>query len=92
MVYIYEVRMTPSGSSHRHISSVRWKNPDNGKSGESTRQTMVDWITKKNGSAYVCGGNGHMARVGVVKKADPPYIRSYADGEWSDNLLALPRY
>lgn len=91
MVYIYQVRMTSGGTNHRHIASVKWKNPDSGKSGESSRAKMVEWISKQNGSAYVCGGNAHIARVGVVK-GDPPYIRSYADGKWSDNLLALPQY
>jgi hypothetical protein len=92
MVYIYQVQMSSGGTAHQHIASVKWKNPDSGKSGESTRQNMVDFISNKGGSAYVCGGDAHIARVGVVKKAEPPYIRTYADGEWSDNLLALPRY
>ena len=29
--------------------------------------------------------------VGVVD-ANPPYIRTHADGVWTDNLLALPRF
>lgn len=29
--------------------------------------------------------------VGVVN-ANPPYIRTYADKGWTDNLLYLPRY
>lgn len=91
MIYIYEVRMSAGGSDHTHIAWVKWKNPDSGKSGESTRETIIDWISNKGGSAYVCGRNAHIARVGVVKSS-PPYIRTYADGNWSDNLLALPRY
>ena len=91
MVYIYKVRMASDGDSHRHIAAVKWKNPDSGKAGESTQEKMVEWISTKNGSAYVCGDSAHIARVGVVK-GDPPYIRTYADGTWSDNLLALPRY
>ena len=30
-------------------------------------------------------------KVGVVD-ATPPYLRTHADGVWTDNLLALPRY
>lgn len=41
---------------------------------------MVTWIE---------GGN--TVRVGVVN-ATPKYIRTYADGTWTDNLLALPRF
>jgi hypothetical protein len=91
MIYIYAVHMAGAGTHHEHIASVRWKNPDNGKGGELTTAAMVSWITDQNGTAYVCGGNAHMARVGVVK-ASTPYLRTYADGAWSDNLLAIPRY
>ena len=89
MVYIYAVHMS-GGTQHEHIASVRWKNPDNGKTGQNTRAEMVKWI-KDGGDAYACGGGGHMARVKVVN-GNPPYIRTQADGVWSDNLLALDRY
>jgi hypothetical protein len=39
----------------------------------------------------VRGSDGSDVAVGVVD-ASPPYIRTYADGNWTDNLLALPRY
>ena len=89
MVHIYAVRLS-GGSGHQHITRVRWKNPDTDALGENTRDEMVVWIRDKNGKAYVCGG-GHLARVLVVN-ANPPYIRSHADGVWTDNLLALPRF
>ena len=90
MVYIHSVHMA-GGSRHEHIASVRWRNPKTGANGENSRGEMVTWIRDKSGDAYVCGTDGHMARVGVVR-ATPPYIRTYADGVWTDNLLALPRY
>ena len=32
-------------------------------------------------------------QVGVVHpQYGPPYLRTHADGVWTDNLLALPRY
>lgn len=78
------------GTRHEHIASVRWTNPSSGDSGESTRETMVDWIENKNGSAYVTDGQNTVS-VGVVN-ASPRYIRTSADGVWTDNLLALPRF
>jgi len=89
VIYIHAVHMS-GGTQHEHIASVRWKNPDTGKSGQSSRAEMVKWINAGN-AAYACGGGGHMARVKVVN-ANPPYIRTHADGIWSDNLLALSRY
>lgn len=91
MVYIYAVHMTGTGTHHEHIAAVKWKNPDDGQSGESTRAEMVNWIANEGESAYVCGGSAHMARVHVVN-GNPPYIRTQADGAWSDNLLAISRY
>ena len=74
---------------HEHIASVRWRNPDTGATGQSTREQMVEWISAGN-SAFVSDGV-RTVQVRVVN-AQPPYIRTWADGVWSDNLLALPRY
>ena len=89
MVHIYAVRLS-GGTGHQHITQVRWKNPDTDKTGENSRAEMVNWIKNEGGKAYVCGG-GHLAPVRVVD-SDPPYLRTYADGVWTDNLLALPRF
>jgi hypothetical protein len=51
---------------------------------------MVDWIKAKDGDARAADGVDAV-KVGVVN-ADPPYIRTHADGKWTDNLLALPTY
>jgi hypothetical protein len=90
MINVTSVHMV-GGSEHQHIGSVRWTNPDTGNSGESTRAKMVEWIRDKKGVAHVHGADGSVSQVGVVD-ANPPYIRTYADGDWNDNLLALPTY
>jgi hypothetical protein len=90
MIYITAVHMADSGGGHEHIDSVRWEDPGTGKTDESTRSAMVRWIND-DGDARVRDAAGHTVRVGVVD-ADPPYIRTYADKVWTDNLLALPRY
>ena len=58
--------------------------------GETSRAGMVDWIRNKNGQAFVADGT-RSVWVGVVD-ANPPYIRTHADGAWTDNLLALPTF
>jgi hypothetical protein len=69
--------------------SLRWKNPGSGETGASTRTQVVTWIQGR-GKAYVVVGN---LRVEVrVVSANPPYVQTFADGIWKDNLLALPRY
>jgi hypothetical protein len=86
-VYITHRHMV-GGNGHEHIGSVMWQSTtDVSDTGTSTRQAMVDWIGG-GGVAYVAQG-GHISVVGVVD-GTPPYLRSYADGVWNDNLLALP--
>jgi hypothetical protein len=91
VIYITAVQMSRGGTLHEHIASVRWTNPTNRKTGQSTRAEMVDWLQSKKGDARVRDRAGHDVKVGVVK-AMPPYIRTFADKVWTDNLLALPRY
>lgn len=50
---------------------------------------MVKWI-EDHDDARVADGSTYV-KVGVVS-GNPKYIRTYADGRWSDNLLALPLY
>jgi hypothetical protein len=35
--------------------------------------------------------NGRRANVAVVQGATGPYLRTHADGQYNDNLLALPQ-
>lgn len=49
---------------------------------------MVEFID--NGNSVFVSGNPD-AKVGVVK-GTPPYLRTYADGTWTNNLLSLPRF
>jgi hypothetical protein len=89
-IYITARHMV-GGSGHQHIASVRWRQTDDAsKTGENTRDQMVDWIKNKGGVAYVTDGTNTVA-VGV-RDANPPYLQTYADKVWTDNLLALSTY
>ena len=91
MVFITHIRLSPPSSSrHEHITDVRWRNPDTAKVGDSTVGQMVDWLRKPENVAKVTDGT-RTVDVGVVE-AKPPFIRTHADGVWSNNLLALPRF
>lgn len=89
MVYIMAVHMS-GGTGHEHIAEVVWTNPSDGATGNSTKAVMVDWIDNKSGVARVRGAQGD-AQVGVVN-GTPPYLRTSADGQWTNNLLSLPKY
>lgn len=89
MVFITAIRMS-GGNGHEHISDVTWKNPSTGKTGQNSRAEMVRWIKVEHGEAKVTDGRSTI-EVGVVE-ASTPYLRTHADGKWTDNLLALPRF
>lgn len=90
MVYITAVHMSSGGTRHEHIESVRWTNPDDNKPGENTTAAMVDWIDNKKGIAKVKSGTTEV-NVRTVE-ATPKYLRTYADGVPTNNLLELPRF
>lgn len=89
MVYVVAVHME-GGTAHEHIAAAKWRNPATNQSGASTREQIVSWIRDANGDARVSDGRNEVG-IGVVN-ASPPYLRTHADGKWTDNLLALPRY
>ena len=54
-----------------------------------TRQQVVASIEACTNTFYTLVG-GVRADVGVVDGPHGKYVRTYADGKWTDNLLALP--
>jgi hypothetical protein len=51
---------------------------------------MVRWLEDGSVRAFVRYGARNV-RVGVVERT-PPFLRTFADQSWNDNLLTLPRY
>ena len=90
-VQITHVRLSSGGSTHEHITDYRSRSLDDGEVNSSSKPTMVDWI-QNQGKAYVGNGASRVS-VGVVKPAHgQPYRRTYAHGQWTNNLLSLPRF
>jgi hypothetical protein len=54
-----------------------------------TRQQVVDSINAKTNTFYT-QVNGKRVNIDVVHGPNGDYVRTYADGTWNDNLLALP--
>ena len=80
------------GQAHEHIVRLWWINPATSKTGDNSRAQLVSWIETQNGKAYVEDASGDRADVGVVTPTyGDKYLRTYADGKWTNNLLALPR-
>lgn len=75
-------------SKHEHITHAGrpetwyWK-----------REDIIASINNKSNTFYVLE-NGNRSTVGVVNPTDgaSPFLRTYADGVWNDNLLSLPEH
>jgi hypothetical protein len=88
MLYITAIRQA-GGGGHEHITRVKWLNSETGKADDCTTQAMIEFIEK--GNKVQVGGNPKPAYVGVVD-GPPKYLRTFADKQWNDNLLALPKF
>ncbi len=89
-VYIAAIHMA-GGSTHEHVSEVIWMNETSFESGKTLTAEMVKYIDDGN-SVRVSDGNTRVS-VGVVReRGKAPFLRTYADKKWTDNLLALPKY
>lgn len=73
-------------SPHEHITHIghtvgQWR---------LTREAAIARIESKSEAFYtVDRATGKRAYIGVVREAGKvPYLRTYADGKWGDNLLA----
>lgn len=85
-VQVTAIRKTGRGYEHiTHIGnpSGNWMWP---------KEQVIASIDAKTNTFFVIDPySGKRAYVGVVRPAGrDPYLRTYADGDWSDNLLSLP--
>lgn len=77
-------------SSHEHITHIG--NPYANPPWKWTREAVIASIDGGTNTFYVVDHkNGKRSEVGVVRPdGRPAYLRTHADGDWNDNLLALP--
>ena len=81
------------GTGHEHITDLKWTEEQSGDPGQSTRAAMVSFVDENPaGAAYTREGS-QRANVGSVHpEYGAAYVRTYSDGEWTNNLLALPDF
>lgn len=91
MSHIYiTARHMEGGQTLQHIARVKWTQPSTGKSGDNPRADVVKWIDGGI-TARVRDRDGSEVPVHVVH-VNPPYLRTNANNESTDNLLSLPQY
>jgi hypothetical protein len=75
-------------SSHEHITHI------GGQGWKWDRDKVIRSIDAKENTFYVQDSlTGQRAYVGVVRPTDgrSPFLQTYADGKWNNNLLSLPQ-
>jgi uncharacterized protein DUF3892 len=76
---------------HHAISNLGWTNDGTGNTGKSTRLEMYNWLKNDKGVAYVQDWQGNKAYLYPRENSHgTQFVQTYADGVWTDNLLALP--
>jgi hypothetical protein len=84
--------MSPGGTYHEHIQSLKAIADGTGTLHEDTREAWHDWIVAGN-SGYVRDEDGDVVGVRAVTNAHGTrWVQTYADETPKDNLLRLPRY
>lgn len=76
------INKQPRNNTHEgitHLGGDGWK---------WTRKQVIDSIEEGTNTFYTFVA-GKRANVGVVNGSNGKYVRTYADGTWNDNLLAL---
>ena len=77
------INKLPRNNPHEGITNL------GGPGWKWTRQQVINSINEKS-NTFFTRVNGNRADIGVVHGPNGDYLRTYADGVWNDNLLALP--
>lgn len=84
------INKSQSNGGHEHITHAG-NAPGTPNGWRWTVAQIVESIDAKTNTFYVQDAQGRRANVGVVKPTyGQAYIRTHADGVWTDNLLSLP--
>lgn len=91
MIRITAVRFS-GGASHQHISDLLWVQSTGGDSTSSTRRQIIDWLEENTANQATVGVGADTAYVGVFGEGPGAWLQTYADDQWNNNLLSLPRF
>jgi len=76
-------------NAHEAVLNYGFKDPSSGKTTITSRQDMVEWAKNQGNIAYVLDNYGRKVNCYVNRKGITEFLQTYADGVWTDNLLAL---
>jgi len=84
------INLVRGGTRHEHITHI---GGPGGGGWKLTEAEAINQIENKTNTFFVLDDlSGKRANVGVVREAGrTPFLRTHADGVWTDNLLSLPQ-
>lgn len=87
-------RNMAGGNRHEHIQSVMWREVGTTVSTVTTVADMVEWLDASVSNRAVVGSYpADFVEVGAIHPdSGRPHLRTYANGDWTDNLLSLPTF
>jgi hypothetical protein len=91
-IQITHVRFSsPTTKTHETIIRYKWTNDANGNVSDTDKPTTVGYVDKGI-TAYV-GTGSNRVDVDVVRESGKnPFLRTYADGKPTNNLINLPTF
>ena len=92
-IQITAVRFSGYGKTHEAISNLRYVDPQTRQTSDVTKPALVAWLDQSTSNQAVVSDGRRTVYVGTVHpQYGQAYVRTHADGAWTDNLLALPTF
>jgi hypothetical protein len=92
LIWITAVQFDDSGrENHESIRAVRWREAESRQQGEHMMAELVA-LVRAHTLVYVSDEAFERTAIVRVVDADPPYVRAWAQGKWTNDVLALPRF
>jgi len=85
-VVLGALNKTPRNNTHEGITHL---GGTGGGGWKWTRKQVIDSVRERSNTFFTMV-KGKRAEIGIVDGPNGTYLRTYADGAWNDNLLALP--
>lgn len=90
-IEITHVRFSGRNRFAEEIIAYQWVSLETSKTTSSTKPVLVDWVAG-GGKAYVGSGANQVGVAVVRPTGGQAYLRTHADGDWTNNLESLPTF
>jgi hypothetical protein len=90
-IEITHVRYGSTPKTEDVITDYKWRNEQTGNVDSSNKPALVTWLDDKSNIAHV-GSNPQATAMSVHPQGQNAYVRTVADGKYTNNLVNLPEF